>query len=117
MKFVPTIYSFNKHWEEHLNLRIAIEWRSNVNGIDLYCLKVNGNVVDEDLDLELEDMPSSRTEEFYQRTRFPIEKVLKMADMFLPRYVKAYFSHPSIKKLILNSQDQEWAKEAIKNWL
>lgn len=59
---------------------VMIEWR----GGDTYCVRAVGNVLDRDGDWVYEPMPSSRTDEFIQATRFTLAEALERAAKALP---------------------------------
>lgn len=59
---------------------LFVGYRDTVNGISMYAVMGNhSKVMDAQGNFEWESMPSSRTDDFKERTRFPLERALALA--------------------------------------
>ena len=117
LKIRPGRYDIHPELQEKFSLNLAIEWRlDNKKGEPLFCIKVNGNVMHKDGSLEMEPMPSSRTEEFIKSTRFPLEKAKVIAQKHIPKYLVEYFKQPHVEKFLNDHAKEAWSKKIKKEF-
>lgn len=80
----PTAYAVSCLPPEHrdaYHFTIHVEWRNK----DLWCVKNGAYCYDRDGVEEYESNPSSRTDEFKQRFRFPLDEALEIAKRVAPQ--------------------------------
>ena len=73
--------------KEMLNMATCFQISEDINiekrGETKWCVKYFGNsVVNRDLNRQYEPMPSSRTEEFIEATRFSLEEAFEIANAY-----------------------------------
>lgn len=115
LNFKPQVYSLNPDWPHRLGIDVKIEYRLTRDNLNLFCIKVGGNVMHRDGSLEYESLPSSRTDDFITQTRFPFEEALKIANQHIPAYLKnCYEQNLRLQDFLKQNSQESWAQEFLK---